>query len=385
MSVIGISLRFHDSFDAAVARGIIAYAKAKGGWSLRGSGGGLRPLRLSGRDTCDALIVRIENEMDANRYARLGIPVVDIAGAHRRNQIHRVQNDDFATGKRAGEHLLRLGARSFAFCGVTDVYWSQQRGLGFAEAVGEPVAALPRFERKLTWWQQTSPSSALQSWLRQLPPATALFCCNDLAGVKALTHCLDVGLQIPKDITLLGVDDEELLCNLCNPTLSSIRLDCTTIGYQAAALIDELLNHKGPRSFEEQQTVIIVPQEVSERESTTILFESDPIVAKAIEFITSNLHYPIGVEDVVGACAVSRRNLEVRFRKSRNITVLQEITERRLEQACKLLKQTDLTIETIASECAFPSVQRFHVLFKRTYGTTPGQWRLPQTSSRMDN
>jgi len=378
MSVVGISLQFHDAFDAAVARGIIAYAKAKSGWSLRGSGGGLRPLRLSGRDTCDALIVRIESEADALKYAALSIPVVDIAGAHKKENIHRVQNDDFATGRRAGEYLRQLGACSFAFCGVKNVYWSQQRLLGFAEAVGVAFLSLPRFERNLSWWQHTNGSSALRKWLRQLPPNSALFCCNDLAGVKALTHCLDVGLQIPKNITLLGVDDEDLLCNLCNPTLSSIRLDCTTIGYQAAALVDELLSQSKPRSFALQQTIIIVPQEVVERESTTILLESDPVVAKAIKFIKDNLHYPIGVADVVGASAVSRRNLEVRFKNARGITLHQEITERRLDQACKLLKQTDLTIETIANECAFPSVQRFHVLFKRAYGMTPGQWRIPQ-------
>ena len=84
MAVIGISLRFHDSFDSQVARGIIEYAKGKSEWSLRGSGGGLRPLRFSGRDRCDAVIARIESEEDADRYAALGIPVVDIAGAHTR-------------------------------------------------------------------------------------------------------------------------------------------------------------------------------------------------------------------------------------------------------------------------------------------------------------
>ncbi len=375
MGVIGISLRFHDSFDSAVARGIIEYAKGKRDWSLRGSGGGLRPLRFSGKDKCDAIITRIESEDDADRYASMGIPIVDIAGAHTRQTIHRVQNDDFATGRRAGEYVRRLGARSFAYCGVPEVHWSRQRLLGFAEAAGIAVDRIPRFERSLTWWQQSNQTPALHSWLKQLPRTTALFCCNDTAGVKVLAHCGDIAREIPADITLLGVDDEDLLCTLCNPSLSSVRLDCATIGYRSAALVDELLEVDSPRSFDHQRTLLIAPQEVVERESTTVVLERDAVVARAVQFIRSHYSKPIGVEDVVSACSVSRRSLEVRFKQARGVTIHREITGRRLEQACRLLKQTDLTIETIASECAFPNVQRFHVLFKRIHGVTPGFWR----------
>lgn len=375
MAIIGISLRFHDSFDSQVARGIIEYAKAKGEWSLRGSGGGLRPLRFSGRDRCDAIIARIESDEDADRYAALGIPVVDIAGAHTRGNIHRVQNDDFSTGRRAGEYLRRLGARSFAYCGVQQVHWSRQRLLGFAEAVGVSIDTIPRFERSLPWWLQAIPSPAFRTWLRHLPDSTALFCCNDIAGVKAIAHGSDIAADIPSRLTLLGVDDEDLLCTLCTPSLSSVRLDCATIGYRGAALVDSLLQ-SGPMWISHHpHTILVPPQEVVERESTTVVLELDPVVAQAVTFIRANHSRPITVSDVVKACSVSRRNLEVRFKAARGTTVHAEIAHLRLTQACTLLKQTDLTIDTIASECAFPNVQRFHVLFKRAFGTTPGAWR----------
>lgn len=376
MPIIGISLRFQDSFDSQVARGIIEYAKAKGDWSLRGSGGGLRPLKYTGRDRCDAVIARIESSEEADRYASLGIPVVDIAGAHTRHEIHRVQNDDFATGRRAGEYLRRLGARSFAYCGVQKVHWSRQRLLGFTEAAGIPVDTMPRFERSLPWWQQSTPSPALRSWLRQLPEPTAIFCCNDIAGVKAIAHASDITADIPSQLTLLGVDDEDLLCTLCNPSLSSVRLDCATIGYRGAALIDTMLESAPMRIPSQPHIVLVPPQEVVERESTTVVLEKDPVVAQAVRFIRSNFSKPITVEDVVHHCSVSRRNLEVRFKQARGETIHADIARMRLIQACKLLKQTDLTIETIAAECAFPNVQRFHVLFKRAYGSTPGAWRM---------
>ncbi|WP_422479437.1 substrate-binding domain-containing protein [Pleomorphochaeta sp. DL1XJH-081] len=376
MPIIGISLRFQDSFDSQVARGIIEYAKAKNDWSLRGSGGGLRPLKYTGRDRCDAVIARIESAQDADRYASLGIPVVDIAGAHTRHEIHRVQNDDFATGRRAGEYLRRLGARSFAYCGVQKVHWSRQRLLGFTEAAGISVDTMPRFERSLPWWQQSTPSPALRSWLRQLPEPTAIFCCNDIAGVKAIAHASDIALDIPSRLTLLGVDDEDLLCTLCNPSLSSVRLDCATIGFRGAALIDTMLESAPMRIPNQPHIVLVPPQEVVERESTTVVLEKDPVVAQAVRYIRTNFSKAITVEDVVHHCSVSRRNLEIRFKQARGMTIHAEIAQMRLIQACKLLKQTDLTIETIASECAFPNVQRFHVLFKRAFGSTPGNWRL---------
>jgi LacI family transcriptional regulator len=376
MPIIGISLRFQDSFDSQVARGIIEYAKVKNDWSLRGSGGGLRPLKYTGRDRCDAVIARIESAQDADRYASLGIPVVDIAGAHTRHEIHRVQNDDFATGRRAGEYLRRLGARSFAYCGVQKVHWSRQRLLGFTEAAGVPVDTMPRFERSLSWWQQSTPSLALRSWLQQLPEPTAIFCCNDIAGVKAIAHASDIAADIPSRLTLLGVDDEDLLCTLCNPSLSSVRLDCATIGFRGAALIDTMLESAPMRIPNQPQIVLVPPQEVVERESTTVVLEKDPMVAQAVRYIRTNFSKAITVEDVVHHCSVSRRNLEVRFKQARGVTIHAEIAQMRLIQACKLLKQTDLTIETIASECAFPNVQRFHVLFKRAFGTTPGNWRI---------
>lgn len=375
MVVVGISLRFRDSFDSAVARGIIEYAKSKGRWTIRGSGGGLRPLRFSGKDRCDAIIARIESDEEADRFASLGIPVIDIAGAHTRSAIHKVQNDDFATGRRAGEYLRTLGAWRFAYCGVQEVQWSRHRLLGFAEAVGMPVDWLPRFERSLQWWQQSNPAPVFHSWLRQLPEATTLFCCNDIAGVKTVAHCTDIGRKVPNELTILGVDDEDLLCTVCNPSLSSVRLGCKTIGFRAAALVDELLAVDHPRSFDHQHTLLVAPEGVTERESTTIVLERDMVVAKALRFIRTNYRMQIDVCDVVEACAVSRRTLEVHFKEHRGNSVLQEIVRHRLEHACRLLRQTDLTMESIASECAFANVQRFHVLFKRQYGTTPGQWR----------
>jgi len=373
MKHIGISLRFHDSYDNAVARGIIRFAKGHPDWSLHGSGSGFRPLQFKGADKCDALIARIESEEEADRYARLGIPVVDIAGAHVRSQFLRVQNDDFLTGRRAGEYLRRLGARSYAFCGVEKVFWSRQRLVGFAEAVAVPVDRLAVFERSLPWWHDREAAPTLLAFLKTLHHPVALFCCNDIAGVKVSEHCRLLDQRIPVDVTLLGVDDEDLLCELSTPSLSSVRLDLAAIGFRAAELIENVLNLHG--EVFKGALVRIPPKEVVERESTTVILEGDPVVAAAVRFIRENALKGIKAADVMAHSTVSRRNLEQRFRNRRNSTVLEEINAERLDNACRLLKSTNLTVETIAQECGFPSAQRFYIQFKHHTGMSPGQWR----------
>lgn len=373
MKHIGISLRFHDSFDSSVAKGIIRYAKSRSDWTLHGSGSALRPLQFSGRDKVDALIARIESDDEADRMAALHIPVVDIAGAHVRPVFHRVQNDDFQTGRRAGEYLRRLGATRYAFCGVERVFWSRQRLLGFAEAVGVPVERLRTFDRSLPWWNEREDAPALIDWLKSLPRPVALFCCNDITGVKVAAHCRLAQLEIPRNVTLLGVDDEDLLCELSTPSLSSVRLDCDAIGYRAAELVDMVLGpHGGPPTA---MVVKVAPRDIVERESTAMILENDPVVAAAVRFIRQSSSSRISVQEVVAASDVSRRTLEIRFKQARGKTILDEIIEERMQRARRLLKDSTLTMEAIASECGFPSAQRMYVLFMRQEQMTPGQWR----------
>ena len=305
MRHIGISLRFEDSFDHAVARGIIRYAKGRPDWSLHGSGSGFRPLRFS---DMDALIVRVENVLDAQRIASLGIPVVDIAGAHPIQRFHRVQNDDFLTGRLAGGYLRRLGATRYAFCGVEQVFWSRRRLLGFSEAASVPVDRIGIFDRSLPWWHDREESASLSAWLKELKAPVALLCCNDIAGVKVSEHCRAAGLAIPDDITLLGVDNEDLLCELSTPSLSSVRLDCRGIGYKAAELLDRILC--SPEEVPRGTLLRIPPCGIVERESTTAVLEEDPQVARALRYIRENATGGIGAADVVADCTVSRRTLE---------------------------------------------------------------------------
>ncbi len=372
MIQIGLKLRFQDGYDMAVANGVVRYAKKKSGWQLRGQGPWFFPLDSDSLSNCDALIARIENDDEALGCASLGIPVVDIAGASSLKLFSQVRNDDYETGVRAGRYLHALGNRHYAWCGVDGVHWSRERLVGYASAVGKSSEQILRFSRPLPWWRQIyEESPQLENWLLSLPKPISLFCSNDLSAMKVELAAQRLGILIPMELTVLGVDNETLLCELATPSISSIQTNCELIGYHAAAMIDALLESK-------TQTIRIqriASGEVTERESTSLINEKDPVVAQALQTIRSEASQGISVGDVVERSEVSRRNLEMRFKGARGRTLWEEICDQRLLLATLALRNSRSTIADIAKECGFGSVHRFYTLFKRKYGTTPNLWR----------
>lgn len=375
MKTIGISLHLEDAFDQSVVMGVVRYSRTRQDVTLRGSGGGLRPLAFSGADRCDAVIARIESAEAAQEFASLGVPVIDIAGGFPHDAIHRIQNDEYGTGVMAASYLARIGTPHYAWCGVEGASWSRQRQAGYFSALARPYHEVPVFERPLLWWKDTRQDGELCAWLERLRAATGIFCCNDIAGSKVSAHCRDLGLKVPGHISILGVDNEELRCELSSPRLSSIRLDCMSIGFRAMERAYALLENRGDSSG--MPDVVLVPcLDIVERESTSSWsMEQDSVVSRAMRYIVENLSAALRIEDIARACAVSRRTVELRFRTVKGMSVLDAIQEERLRRCRSLLAETDEKLESIAAACGFPSVQRLHVLFKRVEKTTPRQWR----------
>ena len=372
MLQIGLKLHFQDGYDMAVANGVVRYAKKKSGWQLRGQGPWFFPLDSDALSNCDALIARIENDEEALACSELGIPVVDIAGASSLKLFSQVRNDDYETGVRAGRYLHALGNKQFGWCGIDDVHWARERLVGYTSAIGKRPEQILRFSRPLPWWRTIYDASPeLESWLLSLPKPISLFCSNDLSAMKVEVACQRLGIHIPTELTVLGVDNETLLCELATPSISSIQPNCEMIGYRAAAMIDSLLDSRSKTI-----TIQRIPSgTVTERESTALIIEEDPVVARALRIIRDHASEGISVGDVVERSEVSRRSLEVRFKRARGKTLWEEICDQRLVLATLALRHSRSTITDIAKDCGFGSVHRFYTLFKRKYGTTPSLWR----------
>jgi len=369
---IALCMGINDYYEHGIARGVVRFAKEQD-WRLEGYGWMFGRLDdIAGWDG-DGIITRIESSEDADLFAGLGIPLVDVAGAYSRSAFHQVNNDDYLTGRRAGEHLTERGFINYAFCGVENVGWSEKRKAGFADAVDS--AELPVFERSLEWWEMLDRSESLNDWLQSLPLPGAVFACNDTAGVKVTSVCRKLGIPVPGGLAILGVDNEDILCELAKPALSSVQLDCEEIGYRAAELLESLMRRKRTGSAYLSE-ILVRPKGIAERESTRIFVSSDHLIGDAVNYIRTNAQAGLDVPEVSSYLNVSRRTLETRFRKILGRTVHEEIIHARLAFAENRLISSDITVEAAALEAGFGSVQRFHARFREKNKMTPGEYRM---------
>ena len=369
MKKIGLLLGFRDIYDHGIARGVIRYARTRPDWELDGQGWMFRTLDAVGRWEGDGIITRVADEGFARRLKHTGVPVVDVAGAYTEYGFHRVTNDDRTSGRLVGEYFLSQGIHHFAVCGVSDVAWSHERAAGFAEILGLRVGDVPTFSRPLRWWERLNTPIVFDSFLRSLQSPTGLFATNDTIALNVLVSAGRSGLSVPQNLSVVGVDNDDITCELAQPTLSSVRLRLEELGYRAAEALARRLDD--PADSEDMP--VVAPGRLVERESSRLFATNDAVVLAALEIIHAEAR--LDISELADRLAVSRRSLEMRFRRETGTTPHKMITSVRLLRACELLRQSDATVAYVASEAGFQSVQRFYVVFRSHLGITPNQYR----------
>lgn len=212
--------------------------------------------------------------------------------------------------------------------------------------------------------------SQLADWVSGLTKPVGIMACNDVRGKHVLDACMLKDISVPEQVSVVGVDNDELLCNFCYPTLSSIVPNAEQIGYRAAQALAELMQGQGRPILE-----LIEPLDVKLRESTDVVAIDDSDLANALSFIRGNACFGISVNDVLEHTDLSRSSLERRVRKVLGRSPQQEIRSTQLKQVRMLLSETDLSIEQIAKQCGFDHPEYLHVMFKREFTMTPGQFR----------
>jgi LacI family transcriptional regulator len=353
----------------------VRYAKERHNWDLYGYGWMFRPFDALGYWRGDGIIARVESARDADRLGRLRVPVVDVAGAHPGRSFYKVTNDDEHTGRKAGAYLASCGFRRFAYCGVSGTGWSDLRKKGFRESVAKlGEGSVEAFEEALPWWESLAESGHLRKWLAGLATPAGIFACNDTAGLKLAELCRALGIAVPETVAILGVDDEDILCEMASPSLSSIRLDCESIGYRAAALLDGLLT-RGTGPAPAARALVVPCRDIVERDSTRVFTCDDPLVEQAMRLIRARAVEGGTVGSLLGSLPASRRSLEMRFKSATGRTLRGEMVRVRLAHARTLLRGSRLTIAEVAAESGFGSVQRFHQVFRKEAGTSPGGYR----------
>ena len=303
-------------------------------------------------------------------------PLVDTSCSVPRLRVPIVDADHQAVGRMAAEHFLERGYRHFGFFGSQWAHYSKLREASFrlrlAEA-GYTVSAcyveyLLRAAALIEWKHA---AGRVRRWLDGLPKPVAILAANDIPARELADTCRRVGLRVPDDVALLGVDNDDLECGLTSPPLSSVATPARRIGYEAARLLDELMSGKpAPR-----EPLFLPPIAVVTRQSTDTLAIHDPAVVAALRFIRGHAADEIASMTSRGTRRQGRRMLEYKFRDLVGHTILEEIRRVRVQCVKQLLSDTDLSMATIARRSGFSTPQRMSVVFRQLTGLTPSAYR----------
>jgi LacI family transcriptional regulator len=172
-------------------------------------------------------------------------------------------------------------------------------------------------------------------------------------------------------VAVMGVDNDNVLCPLCDPPLSSIEPDTERLGAEAAALLARLMaGASAPTGITQ-----VPPLRIAERASTDVVALDDPVMVQAVRFIRDHVGRGIAVKDVLAHVGRSRSDLEQRFRRWLGCSVRAEIVRRRLDHVAHLLTETDLSVNDVAARAGFATVQHFCRVFRRQFGRTPSEHR----------
>ena len=323
----------------------------------------------------DGIISRATTPRLLEAIARTGVPLVEVTDRRGDSDLPQVRSDDAAIGRIGAEHVIERGFRRFGFCGFKSEAWSTRRERAFVEAVeNRSQSACSCFNS--TWhgpsarpWDAEQES--IVAWLKELVPPFAVMACNDVRGQHVIDACSELGLAVPEQVAVVGVDNDELLCRVCSPPLSSVVPNAEMVGFRAAEALARLMQGENV----DEHTLEIKPLGVATRQSTDVVAIEDRDVAGALHFIRTHACRGLSVEEVVSNSAVSRSTLERQVRKYLGRTPQEEIRHVQIKRARELLLTTDLSAERIATLCGFEHPEYLHVVFKRITGMTTGEFR----------
>jgi LacI family transcriptional regulator len=308
--------------------------------------------------------------------AELGIPLVDLNDIPPFPGIPKIRPDNVGMGHLGGEHFLERGFTHYAFTGFRNNGWSCERRDGFVEAVrlaGHSVEVddsdYPG-DLDPTW--DLVQTRHLARWLKKLPKPVCVMACNDLRALQVIHAAHTVKLPVPEEVAVLGCNNDEARCDLAYPPLSSVAANAHRSGYMAPELLDALMRGEKPGPVD----LRVEPAGVVTRRSTDILAIADRNVAGAIAFIRERACSGIAVDDVLSHVALSRSQLEKRFRAYLGRSPQAEIRRVQVARIRQLLAETDFPLKKIADLAGFEHVEYMCVVFKRITGRAPGAYRL---------
>ena len=318
---IAVLVESSRGYGRSLLQGIAAYVREHGPWTVD-----IQERRLYDaapkwlrRWQGDGIIARIANPRFAREIGRLRLPTVDLVGLHQIEGVPVIITDHEAVVRHAADHLLSLGLSQFAFCGFAGSYYSEKRSQYFAEymaARGHAVHVFStrsrrrRLDPSALEEESLPPGANMAAWLRSLPKPVGLLAVTDNRGHQVLNVCGEQAIVVPDDVAVIGVDNDEMLCELCEPPLSSVALNPWKVGYEGAALLDRMLKGKSPP----RERTLIPPLGVVTRKSTDVVTMVDADLAAALRLIRQRACEGITIEEVLKQVPILAEHSEAAVR-----------------------------------------------------------------------
>lgn len=378
------------SYGRELLMGIAKYVRIHGPWSIEFEEGdpGEHFPKWFGRWKWDGIIARVSTPEMAEVLRRAGVPVVDLSGCLPEARFPRIRSDEQAVGGMAAEHLLERGFKNFAFCGFNGTDWSDFRRASFERRISEAGFTCQAFENpgpmqsfSISDYEEHGERHErdLMRWLQSLPKPCGLMACNDARGRQVLNCCREVGVAVPDEVAVIGVDKDEMFCELSDLPLSSVILNTQQIGFEAAALLARLMAGESA----DPASIVVKPMGVMARQSTDVLAIDDRHIASALKHIREQACVGLDVESILKVVPLSRSVLERRFSQILGISPKAEILRVRLDRVCRLLAESDLPLAEVAQKAGFEHPEYMSRLFKKKMGVTPGEFRKNSGSAGL--
>jgi len=380
---VALLIETSNAYARGLLRGIHAYVREHQQWSIffPEQGRGDAPPKSLKSWRGQGMIARIENPRIARAIHAKGLPTVDVSAACLLPELPCVETDNEAVARTAFEHLRQRGFKSLAYCGDDRFQWSRERAQWFARLAREAACECSCFPQAERGAARTAAGETddkrLIAWIRKLAKPCGMMACYDIRGWQVLQACRRIGVAVPDEVAVVGVDNDDLLCNLSEPPLSSVILNPQSSGYLAASLLDEMMAGNPIAGGIRR----IKPTSIVTRQSSDVLAIADPEVSQALRFIREHAADGIKVDDVLRAVPVSRRILEARFKKLLGHTPHDEILRIQLQRVKQLLEETDLPLRVIAERAGFKHVEYLSAVFKQHVGCPPSEYRRLQTAA----
>lgn len=352
------------SYDQSAHEGIAQYA-GQHGWHL--NVGALKDFKLPEHWKGDGIIASLNGSVPLEEFIlKADVPVVDLSIWREDINLPRVVADNAAIGLLGAEHFLGMGHQHCAWFALASNPVSRARYKAYRDRLARAGIDCIRLDAK-----RPQDAAFITTRLRALPKPCAVYTKSDYDSAWILNVCMDAGLRVPEDVAILGADNNLLICENQSVPLSSVRHDLKKIGYEGAALLDQLMRGEQP----EQLLKLIPPRGIEIRQSTDSLAVTDLLIRDSIGYLKSHYRQSISVAEVANALQVSRRKLEVRFKISMHCSVHEFLIQVRIEAAKQLLKFSDRPVEEIAALTGFCHAPHFSNTFKKYSGLSPLKYR----------